>query len=59
MNTYSVVVIDNYQPSAGDKFYQSERVVATCLTELDAKLQAAEYNIKRTEGTIYIVRLEN
>jgi hypothetical protein len=62
MNTFSIILNEYYQSANNlDRFYKSyksERVVATMLTELDAKLQAAEYNIKRTEGQYYSIRME-
>jgi hypothetical protein len=53
---YEVVVTEFYTPVGGGRPYSSERVVATMLTELEAKLQAAEYNTKRTEGQYYSIR---
>ena len=41
---YQVVAEEYYTPANGGRPYHSERVVATMLTELEAKLQAAEYN---------------
>jgi hypothetical protein len=53
---YQVVVEESYTPANGGRSYSSERVVATMLTELEAKLQAAEYNIKASGSQYYSIR---
>lgn len=54
--TWELVVTEYYTPANGGRPYQSERLVATMLTELDAKLQAAEYNTRAVSGQYYSVR---
>jgi len=57
---WSVIVTEYYQPSHGGRPYQSDRVVATMLTEVEAKLKAAEYNTRAVSGQYYsIQKLEN
>ena len=57
---YQVVAEEYYTPANGGRPYHSERVVATMLTELEAKLQAAEYNTRAVSGQYYsIKRMEN
>jgi hypothetical protein len=58
MNTFSVIVTEYYTPANGGRPYQSDRVVATMLTELEAKLQAAEYNSRAVSGQYYSIRME-
>jgi hypothetical protein len=58
MNTFSIILSETFQPSDGGPPCELQGPVATCLTELEAKLQAAEYNIKRTEGQYYSIRME-
>lgn len=53
---YQVILEEYYTPANGGRSYQSERVVATMLSELDAKLQAAEYNTKASGSQYYSIR---
>jgi hypothetical protein len=53
---YQVVAEEYYTPANGGRPYHSERVVATMLTELDAKLKAAEYNTRAVSGQYYSIR---
>jgi len=56
MNNFSVIVTEYYQPSTGDRPYQSDRIVATMLSEVDAKLLAAEKNCRAVSGQYYSVQ---
>jgi bacillopeptidase F (M6 metalloprotease family) len=56
VSTFSVIVTEYYQPSTGGRPYQSDRVVATMLTEVDAKLLAAEYNTKASGSQYYSIQ---
>jgi hypothetical protein len=56
MSTFSVIVTEYYTPANGGRPYQSDRVVATMLTEAEAKLQAAKYNMRAVSGQYYSVR---
>lgn len=53
--TYEVVMEESFQPEFG-RAYHSETVLRTMLTELDAKLIAAEYNTARRVDVYYFVR---
>jgi hypothetical protein len=56
MSTFSVIVTEYYTPANGGRPYQTDRTVATMLTELDAKLLAAEYNTRAVGGQYYSIR---
>jgi hypothetical protein len=53
--TYEVVLEESYQPEFG-RPYQSETVLRTMLTLMDAKLIVAEYNTKRLSNQYYFYR---
>lgn len=53
---YEVVKEESFQPSTGGRAYHSETVLRTMLTELEAKLIAAEYNTTRRGDVYYFVR---
>jgi hypothetical protein len=53
---FSVYVTEYYTPAGGGRPYASEQVVATMLTELEAKLKAAEYNTRAVSGQYYSIR---
>jgi hypothetical protein len=55
-NMFLVYVTEYYTPAGGGRPYASEQVVATMLTELEAKLQAAEYNTRAVSGQYYSIR---
>jgi hypothetical protein len=56
MAMYQVILTESYTPANGGRPYTSERVVATVLTKLEAKLQAAEYNIRAVSGQYYSIQ---
>ncbi len=49
--TYKIICEESFQPKEG-RAYQSERVVRTMLTLLEARLECAEMNIK-AQGNQY------
>jgi hypothetical protein len=54
--TYEIVLEESFQPASGGRAYHSETVIRTMLTLLDARLECAEYNIKRTSNQYYSYR---
>ena len=50
--TYEIICEESFQPTSGGRAYQSERVVRTMLTLLEARLECAELNI-RAQGNQY------
>jgi hypothetical protein len=55
--TYSIIEEDYYQNYEGQP-YSSERIYRTMLTELEAKVLAAELNTTRVGNTYYSIRKE-
>lgn len=55
MNMYEIVLEESYQPEFG-RPYQSERVLRTMLSLLEAQLETAEYNIKRASNQYFYYR---
>ena len=55
--TYRIIEEDYYQNYEGQP-YSSERVYRTMLTELEAKVLAAELNTRRVGPTYYSIRKE-
>lgn len=53
--SYEVVMEESFQPRDG-RAYHSETVLRTMLTDLEAKLIAAEYNTTRRGDVYYFVR---
>ena len=53
---YEVVMEEAFGLRTGGRAYYSETVIRTMLTELDAKLIAAEYNTTRRGDVYYFVR---
>ena len=53
---WMVYVTEYYTPANGGRPYQSDRLVATTLTEADAKAKAAEYNRTAVSGQYYSIR---
>jgi hypothetical protein len=52
---YEIVLEESYQPEFG-RPYQSERVLKTMLSLLEAQLETAEYNIKRESNQYFFYR---
>ena len=55
MTYFDIIEEDYYQNYEGQP-YSSERVYRTMMSELDAKLQAAELNLTRPGNTYYSIR---
>ena len=54
--TYELIMEESFQPSTGGRPYQSETVIRTMLTLLDAQLLAAEYNVTAKGNTYFFYR---
>lgn len=54
--TYEIICEETYQPEYS-RPYQSERVVRTMLTLLDARLECAELNIKAKGNQYFSYRV--
>ncbi len=52
---YDIIEEDYYQNHEGQP-YSSERVYRTMMTEIDARIQAAELNTTRQGNTYYSIR---
>lgn len=53
---YEIVLEEYYQPAHGGRSYQSERVVKTMLSLIDAKLETAELNTQRIGNQYFFYR---
>ena len=52
---YELIMEESFQPEFG-RPYQSEKVIQTMLSLMDAQLLAAEYNIKARGDTYFFYR---
>jgi hypothetical protein len=54
--TYKIICEESFQSEYG-RPYQSERIVKTMLTLIEAQLECAEYNLKRKDNEYFFYRL--